>query len=224
MLTFVGGVDRGAIGTRQAFDLGRIVQVNGTAGNGLDHRPVLVVALHAENNGTPRCAVQKILQGLPERGQGRVGNTAPGDLYAGNTLFTDHFIKDHEHLGMVDAADQEFAQQPAPREEMDQVIEQLLGLVIGGAVDDALGVDDRVEPAQGVESALLERKLAEGRSGSGGHASILSHLEVAKINVQLSYRNIASRRRRGGEVHLSHKISSFVRLRSKGKLGKIKAP
>ena len=182
MLTFVGGVDRGAIWTRQAFDLGRIVQVNGTAGNGLDHRPVLVVALHAQDDCARRCAVQKILQGLPERGQGRVGNTAPGHLYAGDALFADHFIKDHEHLGMVDAADQEFAQQPAPREEMDQVIEQFLGFVIGGAVDDALGVDDRVEPAQGVESALLEREQAEGRSGSGGHMSIL-------LGVHLSYKN-----------------------------------
>ena len=57
MFAFVGGVDRGAIGTRQAFDLGRIVQVNGTAGNGLDHRPVVVVALHAQDDRAPGCAV-----------------------------------------------------------------------------------------------------------------------------------------------------------------------
>ena len=103
-------------------------------------------------------------------------------------------------MGMVDAADQEFAQQSAPREEMDQVIEQSLGLVIGGAVDDALGVDDRVETAKGVESALLEREQAKGRSGSGGHTSILLG------------------------VHLSYKNSYFVRLQSGGKLGKIKVP
>ena len=81
MLALVGGVNRGAIGTRQAFDLGRIIQVNGTAGDGLDHGPVVVVALHAQDDRTPRCTVQKILQGLPERGQGRVGNATPGDLY-----------------------------------------------------------------------------------------------------------------------------------------------
>ncbi len=51
---------------------------------------------------------------------------------------------------------------PAAGEEMDQIVEQLLGIFVGGAVDDPLGVDDGVQSAQGVESALLKREQARG--------------------------------------------------------------
>lgn len=39
---------------------------------------------------------------------------------------------------------------------MDHVLEEPLGVFVGGMVDDALGVDDAVEAAQGVQTTLLE--------------------------------------------------------------------
>ena len=74
---------------------------------------------------------------------------------------------------------------------MDQVVEQLLGFRVGGAVDDPLGVDDGVESAQGVESALLKREQARGPFGGVGHAPIVLENDLTiprdhMKNVQLS--------------------------------------
>ena len=147
---------------------------------------MVVIALQTQDNGTPGRAIQKVLHRLPKGGQVWVKHTAPGNLDIRDALSAHHFIKDQQHLGVDNAAEQQFLQQPAPREEMDQVIEQLLRFIIAGAVDDALGIDDAVESAQGVESALLKREQAWAESGNGGHTSILLG------------------------VHLSHKNSSFV--------------
>ena len=68
---------------------------------------------------------------------------------------------------------------------MDQVVEQLLRLIVGGTVDDALGVDNAVETAKGVESALLKGEQARGRFRSGGHTSIL-------LGVHLSHKIVGT--------------------------------
>ena len=160
MFAFPCGIESGAARTRQAFDLGGIIEKDGTICDGFDHRPMVVIALQTQDNGTPGRAIQKVLHRLPKGGQVWVKHTAPGNLDIRDALSAHHFIKDQQHLGVDNAAEQQFLQQPAPREEMDQVIEQLLRFIIAGAVDDALGIDDAVESAQGVESALLKREQA----------------------------------------------------------------
>ena len=147
MFALPRGVDGGTAGARQAFDLGRIVEEDGALGDGLYHCPVVVVALQAEDNGAPRRAVQKIPHGFPECGQVWVGDAAPGDFHVGDALLAHHLVEDRQHLGVDDAADQQFSQQPAPREEVDQVVEELLRLLVGRTVDDAFGVDNAVESA-----------------------------------------------------------------------------
>lgn len=123
MLALPRGIDGGTAVARQAFDLGRIVQKNGTARDGFDHRPVIVIALQAKDDGASGRTIQKILHRVPEGGQVGVRHTAPWDFHAGDTLLADHFIEDEQHLYVDDAADEQFAQQPAPREKMDQVVE-----------------------------------------------------------------------------------------------------
>lgn len=47
---------------------------------------------------------------------------------------------------------------------MDDRVEKLLGLIVGGAVDIAFGVDDAVQTAQRVESTLLKGQQTVGWS------------------------------------------------------------
>jgi len=100
------GVDRCATVARQAFDARGVVEEDRTVRDGFDDRPVIVVTLQAEDDGSSRRTVQKCLHGFPEFGQIRVGDAAPGDLHIGNTLLTHHFIEDQQHLRVDDAADQ----------------------------------------------------------------------------------------------------------------------
>ena len=134
---------------------------------------MVVESLQAKDDSSSRRAIQKPLHGLPERGQVWVGDAAPRNLYIGDTLLADHFIEDQQHLRVDDPADQQSAQQAAPREEMDQVVEQLLRLPIGRAVDDPLRVDDAVQPAQRIETALLEWEQAGGGSRRVGVHEII---------------------------------------------------
>ena len=147
MFADIRRVHGGTACARQAFDESGIVQEDGFISDGFDHRPVVMEALQAQNNGSPGSPIQKGLHRDPESGQVWVGNTAPGDFHARNTLFSDYLVEDQQHLGMDDAADQHLAEQPAPRKEMNQIVEQLLCLLIGGTVDDPFGVDDAVESA-----------------------------------------------------------------------------
>ena len=160
MLTFPRGVDGGTSRTRKAFDARGIVEEDGTVRDGFDHCPMVVESLQAKDDGASRRAIQKPLHGFPERGQVWVGDAAPRNLYIRDALLAHHFIEDQQHLCVDDPTDQQIAQQPASREEMDQVIEQLLRLPIGRAVDDPFRVDDAVESAQRIETTLLKWKQA----------------------------------------------------------------
>ena len=60
-------------------------------------------------------------------------------------------------MGMVDAADQEFAQQSAPREEMDQVIGQFLDFARG---EDAVALESR--DVNDLVAPIVERSRKSG--------------------------------------------------------------
>ena len=87
---------------------------------------------------------------------------------------------------MVDAADEQLTQQPAFGEKVDEVVEQLLRFFVGGAVDDAFRIDNAIESAQRVETALLEREQTGGEAGSAGHCPIVTQSKVSPINIRLS--------------------------------------
>ena len=123
MFALPRGIDGGATRTRQSLDARGIVEEDRTVRDGFDYRPVIVEPLQAEDDGTVGSAIQERMHGFPECGQVWVGHAAPGDLYIGDTLLAHHFIEDQQHLRVDDPTNQQFAQQPAPREKMDQVVE-----------------------------------------------------------------------------------------------------
>ena len=59
-------------------------------------------------------------------------------------------------MAVDDAVQQDAREQPLARQEMDHGVEKILGLHVGGAVDDALCVNDAVQPAERIQTALLE--------------------------------------------------------------------
>ncbi len=164
-----GGVDGGAGGTWQAFDEGGIVEQDGAVGDLLDDGPVIVIALQAEDDGASGCAVQEGLHGLPEGGQIGIGDAAEGDADIGDALLADDLAQDGEHFDVDDAVNEELAEQFTAREVVDQVVEEGLGFFVGGAVDEALGIDDAVQAAQRVQAALLKGGQCEHGFGGGSH-------------------------------------------------------
>ena len=86
-----------------------------------------------------------------------MGWPQPARLDVGDAA-VDHLVQDEQHVPVDDAVEQDARQEPLARQEMHHVVEQLLGLFVAGAVDDALGVDKAVQSAEGIESPLLERR------------------------------------------------------------------
>ena len=122
---------------------------------------MVVIALQAEDDGASGRAIEKSLHGFPKGGQIGVWHAAPGDLDAGDSLFAHHFIENQKHLGVDNTADQQLAQHPASRKEVDEVVEQLLRFFIGGAIDDPF----RVENCQQYSATDLIREFLSNGSG-----------------------------------------------------------
>ena len=114
MFALPRGIESGTARPRQAFDLGGIIEEDGTVCDGFDHGPMIVIALQTQDDGAAGRTIQKVLHRLPKGDQVRVEHTAPGDLDVRDALSAHHLIKDQQHLGVDNATKQQFFQQPAP--------------------------------------------------------------------------------------------------------------
>ena len=95
----------------------------------------------------PGPAVQEFPHRFPERIQLGRRLAAPRNLDRRDAPVHD-LLQDQQHVAVDDAVEQDARQQPLARQEVHHRVEQLLCVLVGRAVDDPLGVDDAVQPAE----------------------------------------------------------------------------